>query len=268
MNDGKLAAEAALAIRNMLIGLAGTSSAYSDLMVERAAGMEGVDIQPRAFSAALRECRIIVWELDLFNLAIDGKESFIGTALPAETDLTPEFWWFNEFSAESDQREGLPPDAALDALLLIPGRGIVLAYFGGVGQRDPVPYLRVVPLDGTWIMALRAFMKLKIAALQAVTLPRGTRRRAQRAGETLPDIRVVHLRQREPGNSNSESSREYHHRWITTGHWRRLPEALKQDSKITGARKGDEVTFVSAYIKGPVGAPLLQPRESVYVVAR
>lgn len=123
-----------------------------------------------------------------------------------------------------------------------------------------VPY--DTPLTGLQaeIAAARAFVRLPIVAKEQIGLPRSERRRMMRSGEPIPDIRIIQLRRRERGDGNQASAREYHHRWIVSGHWRKLHEPRKADDA--------EVTFVSSYVKGPENAPLLQPRESVYVVAR
>lgn len=63
-------------------------------------------------------------------------------------------------------------------------------------------------------------------------------------------VRIVEIRTGTSASSAySGTSREYRHRWVVRGHWRRLP--AREDG--TPAR----LTYIAPYVKGPKDAPLL-----------
>lgn len=223
--------------------------------------------------AAFRDARLLVWTSEVFGLARTGLDSFVGTHINLTEDMAvPQFWHFHNFVLPSEGRATVPLDNECLGFVLFPGPEGLLpigVFVNPESVRTKDVFFRVVarPLRNkdiadagqSVLLACLAFMQLKLAALEPVVLPRAVRRRMQRENKPIPNIRIVQLRQREP-SGNHVGSREYHHKWIVQGHWRRLHEPRKSD--------GAEVTFVHAYVKGPEGAPLLQPRESVYVVAR
>lgn len=87
---------------------------------------------------------------------------------------------------------------------------------------------------------------------------RQARRRSQRAG--LPDpeaaaVRIVRLRQPEgpeSGRDGEGEGREYHVRWLVSGHWRHQP--------VGPGRAERRLTFVRPHVKGPPDAPFRTPR--------
>lgn len=77
---------------------------------------------------------------------------------------------------------------------------------------------------------------------EPVRVDRADRRRAQRAGYTLPPQGPYWVVIRPPTTSEARrSGREYHVRWMVRGHWRRLDDLRR--------------TWVRSYLKGPPGAP-------------
>lgn len=234
----------------------------------------------RQFPAQVRSSRIVLWTDEMFNLALGGEEQFVGTKTPTVTFPRSEFWSMgdHEFGVMTGAEGHVtnPPEGSrLGQFFLYSAlfKGDTEAAHSLCGcyifriDNDDLPHLRFIPIPRdvpaaeVWCLFLagRAFMDLKLAAQEPVLLPRATRRRMAREDKPIPDIRIVQLRQRESSDNHS-GSREYHHKWIVQGHWRRLHEPRKED--------GAEVTFVHAYVKGPEHAPLLQPRQSVYAVSR
>lgn len=88
---------------------------------------------------------------------------------------------------------------------------------------------------------------------------RAARKRLRRAGHKPASVRVIELRRpKTTAGSPSESGREYHHRWITRGHWRQqwFPK-----------REVHRPVWIAPHIKGPEGAPLIGG-EKVYALKR
>lgn len=109
------------------------------------------------------------------------------------------------------------------------------------------------------IRAIWLLMQQPLADVQKVEPDRATRKRLQRTGHEPAPVRVIELRRRkhrsaEPG----ESSREYHHRWITRGHWRQ---------QWYPARQVHRPVWIAPHLKGPEGAPLIGG-ERVYALKR
>lgn len=97
-------------------------------------------------------------------------------------------------------------------------------------------------------------------AEQAVMEPdRAARKRLRREGHEPTPVRVIELRRpKTGGGSSGESNREYHHRWITRGHWRQQWHPKRQVHRPV---------WIAPHIKGPEGAPLIGG-EKVYALKR
>jgi hypothetical protein len=206
----------------------------------------------------------------MHQIAVTGaQDAFTGTKMPQWPRESPSFWWLSDF----DFGGTIPATNAIvrcSAVLFLPTQdGLGTVSFVAPTAVNPNMQIgmtvdrvgQVVSTHATcgWL-AMKAFMETELAQLEKIHPDRGTRRRALRENEQLPEFHIIQLRRRSPSEQGEQRDREYHHRWIVKGHWRRLHEPRKAD--------GVEVTFVNAYVKGPEDAPLLQPRESVYVVAR
>jgi hypothetical protein len=98
-------------------------------------------------------------------------------------------------------------------------------------------------------------MRQPLVARSPMRLSRTDVKRMTRSGMT-GDLSVIMLRQ-SGGPTAGRSTREYRHRWLVRGHWRRLPPANGQE----------RVTWIHGYVKGPTDAPLLV-RDRVTVLAR
>jgi hypothetical protein len=92
----------------------------------------------------------------------------------------------------------------------------------------------------------------------AESVPRPERRRLDRSGGVpASSIRIIRLRRRSSGvgSAHEASGREFHHRWIVRGHWRKQWYPSLKDHRPV---------WIAPHIKGPEDKPLLGG-EKVYV---
>lgn len=88
-------------------------------------------------------------------------------------------------------------------------------------------------------------------------VPRQTRRRSERAGVDAAKVRVHSLHVRGEGRSTDVSDEEsrYRVRWVVRGHWRSQPYGPGREYR--------RPTWIGEHVKGPEGAPLLDPSQRV-----
>lgn len=215
---------------------------------------------------------LFIWERDICRIAIRKNEKFVGSRLlDRMTRYEPAYWTFNGFKVPYKDRL-----ISSCWLLPEPGTGLLCVFFyheqGGAdvawATKSSCTIGGPIPAQLSSIIAMREFLNLRLAANDPVILPRIERRLLAKHNTQVPEIRLISLREKESSSWHSVAARRYRNRWITSGHWRRLNEPLKKDSKRSGGKAGDEVVWVVPHEKGPEGAPLLPQRESVYVVAR
>lgn len=224
-------------------------------------------------ASMLHESDVLLWDRDIFRLAISGSDAFGGSLLAEQMveEYRPEFWVFREFFWNpSSQMRGVmsvPDSATIYGVLLYPhAQGLNYILFLADESLPKTPLLHGsgvlfgMPISGPLanIIAAHEFTRMKVATKEPVLLPRSERRRMLRQEVRAPDVRIVQLRGREASIWHGVASREYHHSWIVRGHWRRLHEPRIRDGAVT--------TWVESYVKG-VG-PLLKARETVYAVNR
>lgn len=102
-------------------------------------------------------------------------------------------------------------------------------------------------------------MQQQLADTSEVQPDRAARKRLQRAGQEPAAVRVIELRRSKAATgAPGESGREYHHRWITRGHWRQQWHPKRQVHRPV---------WIAPHIKGPEGAPLIGG-EKVYALKR
>lgn len=99
-------------------------------------------------------------------------------------------------------------------------------------------------------------MRQKLPTSDTETPDRSAQRRHRKAGLEPPTVRVYRIQQRERPETTGESQREWHHRWIVRGHWR------KQWYPSIQAHRP---VWIAPFLKGPDDAPLLGG-EKVYTV--
>lgn len=99
------------------------------------------------------------------------------------------------------------------------------------------------------LLATCHLMRQTLADDATTTPDRAARRRHARAEIAAPpDVRVVHLRHTESPAGTGESRREFHHRFVVRGHWR------KQWYRSIQAHRP---VWIAPFVKGPKDAPLL-----------
>lgn len=225
----------------------------------------------RPLGRILRQARIVIWDREIYMLAQRGFDKFVGlSSLPSAIPMDSEFWFFNNFHIPCLQEEmpkwQLPQNSQVEAMAITvhPEAGPTASFFFNRPDK-PVTRSRLIrfPLDKTTapFAALASFLQEEIVGAETISLPRPMRRRMARANVAPPDIRIVQLRRsmNEAGSSR-ESDIEWRHKWIVSGHWRRLSQPRRSDGAL--------LTFVRAYVKGPDHLPLLQPRETVFAATR
>jgi hypothetical protein len=111
--------------------------------------------------------------------------------------------------------------------------------------------------DRRLIAALWTFLAQPgIAGKRTLAPDRASGRRHIRAGLTTPDAEVQVVTLRRPPSSERDSGSEpggkdYSHRWIVSGHWRR--------QRVGPDRTDTRLVWVSPYVKGPPDKPLRTP---------
>lgn len=99
-----------------------------------------------------------------------------------------------------------------------------------------------------------------IADEERPKVPRATRRRLEKAGNEIPDVRVVRLRRIEQrsGHSGEGVEVDWSHRWIVSGHWR---------NQWMPSRGRHRLQWIAPYTKGPEDKPLVI-KETVHALVR
>ncbi|MGW9031962.1 hypothetical protein ACWGQ5_49825 [Streptomyces sp. NPDC055722] len=99
---------------------------------------------------------------------------------------------------------------------------------------------------------------------EEVRAPKAAAKRISRLDPNLlTAVRYVTLRHRslhaERTGRVDGAGGAYHHRWIVTGHWRKQWYPSRQDHRAI---------WISDHLKGPDGAPILDPDKLVNVLQR
>jgi hypothetical protein len=125
--------------------------------------------------------------------------------------------------------------------------------------------MRVERYDGgdTWrarrgdmFRALCFLLRQRVAETETVMPDRAAQRRAKREGKEPPPIRVISIRGAAVTGGAGDGSREWKHRWMVRGHWRR---------QWYRSIQAHRPVWINPFIKGPEDAPLLGG-EKVYSV--
>lgn len=130
---------------------------------------------------------------------------------------------------------------------------------GGTGawinNDDPATIRRGDPIDPSQPLAAVVASAWLLMGQTMVTETRAAaidpkiRREERRGGRPDPTVTVIELRRSRGETGGDHPGRDYHHRWMVSGHWRNQPWG-------TGRTQRRPV-WISAYVKGPDDAPLL-----------
>jgi len=108
----------------------------------------------------------------------------------------------------------------------------------------------------TWLLFLRVLNRVmaeKIVLKTRQRPPRPFRRHAERKKWPVSDVIVIELRRRTTkGVGENESGREYSHRWMVRGHWRRVPYGP--------GKKYRRQRYIFDHPAGPEDKPLIVKR--------
>jgi hypothetical protein len=104
--------------------------------------------------------------------------------------------------------------------------------------------------DRRLLAAFWALAKQRITIERREPPIRQVRRRLQRAGLPVKDIRVITLREASSSGHNPEPGRvEWSHRWVVGGHWRQQPWGPENRYR--------RATWIAPFVKGPSDKPLV-----------
>ncbi len=101
------------------------------------------------------------------------------------------------------------------------------------------------------LLSLMMLSGQKITTTERLRPSRGLFRRAERAGEKVPDeVSVITLRRRvgADGASIGAEAVEWSHRWLVSGHWR---------NQWMPSTDGHQLRWIDGYVKGPEDKPLV-----------
>ncbi|MEU3399386.1 hypothetical protein [Streptomyces filamentosus] len=229
-------------------------------------GMLALEDAPIRLSAVANQpVRLITWGPWLGHLAIDywaDTHEYLDHASAAISEATADY---DLVKYEAWMRERFAHVAPGQLATLHPGHGFTylrttLIEAGkpdltGTAESD-IALLRLI--QATWLL-----MGQTLATSERVAADRASRRRIQRLDRAYgTEVRLIRLRRArtERGTAPAEQpgTREYQHRWVVRGHWRR---------QWYPSRNANKPIWISPYIAGPEDAPLIGG-EKVLVLAR
>jgi hypothetical protein len=163
-------------------------------------------------------------------------------------------------------------DATLENVLIQSRRHHEILYNPHFGRWKKLDYGLIgadaycAAVDGLarFMLAGLAWMKQKVAIVSGGNVERHRRKEfKKRFNRDLDSVRVISLRKAERPEHEKregESQREYHFRWVVTGHWR---------NQSCGPNHADHrLTYILPYMKGPDDAPLKESKRKVYTIDR
>lgn len=130
------------------------------------------------------------------------------------------------------------------------------------GREKPADWNEAANAQDRIFEAVRAawlLMQQPLTRTTEVEPDRAARKRLRRMNHEPAPVRVIELRRpASAGGGHGESGREYHHQWITRGHWR---------NQWHPKREVHRPVWIAPHVKGPAGAPLIGG-EKVYALKR
>ncbi len=236
------------------------------------------------FMRLIGTAKFIFWDVEIFNAALRGSESFVGEHFDTTDWWVPTYYTYNEM-----QNSLYHKDQVSFGMLMLPiqhkdhDRIIVPIGFNGVinpdiksdqgtdlvdsfalemiGQAYEGEPITEDHLIGQQLSASAAFLKMKVAAKERTRLPRPERRRMKKEGKTEPELYTVSLRKSqgraEYAGDGEPIERDCH--WMVSGHWRRqwYPSVEKHAP-----------LWIDGYVKGDTTKPFKLSKKRVFAAVR
>lgn len=237
--------------------------------------------QSQYISEQINDARLFIWGPDCGYAAMSGWNAFDGVYPDIHLSSVSEFHLIGRtLKSEVCTAWKLDSYDCLSAILFTQAKSgiMVNSIFSKLddNQRDLSVRLRPTRIlyneqfnfegksdqNGTWscqAYTLLAFARLPVISCERIAPPRAERRRLHKAGKREPDVRIVRLRKSETIGKHTDTTKEWHYRWMVSGHWR------KQWHPSTQTHKPQ---YITAYLKGPDGLPLKPPKQNIFVVNR
>lgn len=239
----------------------------------------------REMPTVLSQCDTILWERDMWDLALRGNESLVGSmpdphallspnSILADEEIRPQLWLVRGALWSVTDQEMIFARVVLPDLRRDDHRPVMwcveIIASHQSSNDNKANYLMIdsyfvdlqQPLgpNDTARIAAAAFLNLSVSETIEETLPRQFRRRMQRKERSLPPVYTVRLRRSVGKHTHHESTqRTFHCHWLNGAHWRNQWYPSKGEHRPK---------FIAAYVKGDRSKPFRQPSEKVFRVAR
>ena len=234
----------------------------------------------RDFMRMIREAKFIFWDLEIFNAALNGSESFVGERFNV-SDWSPTYYTYNRMQKgiydENHVGFGMlmmpiTLESGINTVVPIGLNGVVthkrdgidivdrfaLEMIGQVKEGDIITENNIVAQQ---LSAASAFLKMKVAAKEKTRLPRPERRRMAREGKKEPELYTVSLRKTQGKAENAGTGEliERDSHWMVSGHWRRqwFPSVEKHAP-----------LWIDGHIKGDTTKPFKASKKRVFAAVR
>lgn len=177
-------------------------------------------------------------------------------ALAALPRITP--WEYTELTFHQPLPQGfglgvvLPPEVVSQVHIANgPDGQLVMIAPKGYGPDDLKPGIRVDP-TARWVLACLRLMAQPLTSVTETGVPANVRRSMLRSKVKLRDTRVTVIDfRRRVGDHSEGSGREYSHRFLRRGHWRRQP--FKNDAGEWDRRR----IWIAPTVVGPADKPFI-----------
>jgi len=235
----------------------------------------------RDFMSMIREAKFIFWDMEIFNAALNGSESFVGERFNVSDWRDPTYYTYNQMQQGiyDDKQVGfgmlMMPIMLQDGtntVVPIGLNGVVTHKRNGIDIVDRfsleligrVKEGAIITEDNIvsqQLSAASAFLKMKVAAKERTRLPRPERRRMAREGKKEPELYTVSLRKTqgkaETAGTGEPIERDSH--WMVSGHWRRqwFPSVEKHAP-----------LWIDGHIKGDTTKPFKASKKRVFAAVR
>jgi hypothetical protein len=188
------------------------------------------------------------WRDERAREAFPGEHPFMDMLILSEVE-PGQVWDIGMGYHFSESEEGglCPKDAFLFSTDRVTPQGIVPKPAAGDPETDKFRKVSEF-VRGLAVTAAHLIVADRVP-VREWPVPRHQRKQMRRRGLEAPRVYFVDLAESgeiKPGRGE----REYHVRWLVTGHWR-----LNPNGKTFVKHKGGVCSWVKPYVKGPAGAP-------------